>query len=291
MIGFLHGTTIANIKDSYCYTWLMFERRKPGKHREGNGPDYEALLKEAQAPFQGIDGKTDLKYPEPLGPDRMVKFRPFSDAPGFNPNDSQQWTPRIARSEELYSEMREEYHIPMPETRYVVGPGTGPDSNEPGYYRVSDRIEGVDLTVAIEDRRSGLDFRELDGFVAELARYYTDKLAAGEDFVADIGLSQLMYGRLDTADQNRIYLADQEPLYSNQVSPSPAGATRLSLLEEAESLANMILFVRQRRRFDLPLAAEATMELFEALPDDARNHGMAQRAVERLKNDQPIQFE
>lgn len=272
----------------------MFERRRPGRHRENKDTDYEALFQEAQEsqpPLQGVDQRADLKYPESLGAGRMVKFRPISDAPGFVPGDKKQWTSRIARSEQLYSEMQSEYHIPMPETKYVIGTGTGPDANEPGYYRVSDRIHGVDLAVAIEDRRSGLDLRELDGFVAELARYYTDKLRAGDDFVADIGLGQCMYGQLDGSEPSQIYLADQEPLYSNQVGPSRTGETRLSLLEEAESLANMIMFVRRRRVLDLPLGAEAVMELLETLPPEARDHEMAQGVIHRLKNEMPIILE
>jgi hypothetical protein len=182
----------------------------------------------------------------------------------------------IALSQVGWAELRDDYNIAMPETRYVIGwePAEHlgqsyiphrPWQHKTGYYMIAEEVIGRTLEeeLALGDPRV---VREVDAYLSQLAAYLLEKLDCGGFFAADIGLMQCMYGHTATDPVRRIYHVDLEPMFSNRLDNDRQSHRLDSLVGAAYYLAGMVETAEHICGQQLERGRSATLQLLASFP-------------------------
>ena len=164
---------------------------------------------------------------------------------------------RLDHAQSLYAELRDVYGVQMPNVTYKLGSDT---NGNQGYFRRSEPVHGKNLAQVLAHVPSD----QLEAHYVSLAHYYGDKAKSDGDYPLDIANDQFMYGRREGDTVDKIYLVDQEPLYSNRSAVERYAGT--SLKHTAHLLAKDVLQAQAAGK-DLPESKQAVLALLALLPE------------------------
>lgn len=169
---------------------------------------------------------------------------------------------RIKRSKALLEELEKNYHLPMPQTEYVIGEN---DFDSKSIYMVTQKVDGENLGqgMQINEQEKAFLAAKSEKIICALADYLITKLRAGETFMDDIyRAEQYKFGTLPGSSEKDVYLIDLEPREAINYGKAGKEAdyhTNLSVC--VPELIDFIQDIGQATGIEMPQARQKVSEL------------------------------